>query len=1282
MNLNYPAELPVSAEREHIIEAIRNNQVVIIAGETGSGKTTQLPKMCLEANPDTRGMIGCTQPRRIAATSVAARVKEELGPLQNLVGSKIRFHDRTTKETKIKFMTDGVLLAESRRDKMFRRYSTIIIDEAHERSLNIDFLLGFLRQLITKRSDLKLLITSATIDTEAFSRHFDNAPIINVTGRDWPVEIKYLPLPEEQKDDNEGGVEHCVSAVREIFLARPEGDILIFLPTERDIRECCSLLEGTYPGAIVLPLFGRLASGEQSRIFKAAHGIKIIVATNVAETSLTVPGIRYVIDSGTARISQYNVRAKTTSLPISRISQASANQRAGRAGRIGPGTCLRLYSEEDFNSRAEFTVPEIKRSNLAEVILQMTSLDLGDPEDFPFIDPPHSSAIREGYRLLKELGAISGQGKLTKRGRIMADLPVDPCISRVLLEAKELNCVRETTIICSVLAIQDPRIRPTEEEQPADEKHRAFRDEKSDFITLLNIWNTCFAGDERRSWNNLKKFCKANYLSFQRMREWFDLREQLERILSRLDGFTPNTEAAGFEAIHKSILTGFLRNIAKKKEEPKNASNKSGNAIKSPPRRNKMQIYQGGQNKELLIFPGSGLAKKQPEWIIAATFLETSRLYALTVAAIEPQWIEAAAGHLCTFSWSSPFWQKRSGQVRATESVSLFGLILNAGRRVNFPRRNRRNIPEARQIFIQQGLVPGEINGNYAFLTHNLELVHKWEQSEARLRTRNLVADEQTLFRFYDERLPKDVYDQHQLNRFLKQDKSRNEQLTMTEEHVLLRDFEEKELYDFPETRTIGGLTLRLEYNFEPGSESDGVTFRLPLQFALNLDERPFAWLVPGLLEEKLTWYLKSLVKSLRRRLVPIQESVDIILDEIEFGRGDLLAAIESAILKQYRMNIHRSDWKEDLPAHLRPRYLIFDDQDKTVAAGRDLQALVEKARLHLLKHPQKQQSAPASAKSGSAQKESAELLSRWRDGEYREWDFAGLPEKIPSFTAAGEISGFLFPALRPEVQKGCVSLVFEKEQQQAQRINRNGVLSLFSLQFREPLKSLKRLITTALSGPSTIFLTTLKMGRAELAELVLMQTLNRIYGDTETGIPGKEEFERRIEQAKEAGFYKIGQLYLDQFMTALRKRREVNEQLSELFIKAGKKGHKLPGRMKKEFEGELQDIFPATLLLSTQMVDYSLVKRELQYLSIRLERFYTNPQKDAIKAEQIENFCKRLEQPAAHSPRTAEAAEALSRYREMLTEFKISIFSPELKKRMPVSSKKLEAQWQEFLKR
>ncbi|MBM9528865.1 ATP-dependent RNA helicase HrpA, partial [Desulfoprunum benzoelyticum] len=899
MQIHYPENLPVTAHRQEIINLLAAHQVIIVEGDTGSGKTTQIPKFCLEfAGPKGR-LIGCTQPRRIAAITVAARVSEELGSHGRLVGYKIRFHDETSRDTRIKFMTDGVLLAESRTDPQLRRYQTIIIDEAHERSLNIDFLLGYVKQLLPSRPDLRVIVTSATIDAAAFSRHFDGAPIVRIAGRTYPVTVRYQPPEDDLSEDKDGYIEQAVRAITDLHHSEGPGDILAFLPTEKDIRLCCGLLGEQLRQAVVLPIFGRLQAADQKKIFQNFPQRKIVVATNVAETSITVPGIRFVVDTGLARIATYNPRAKTIGLPVSRISKAACDQRKGRCGRIGPGVCVRLYAEDDYLGRPEYTLPEIQRSNLAEVILQMIALGLGDPATFPFIDPPHRSAIRDGYALLRELGAISDRHHLTAHGRIMADLPIDPCISRIILEARDNNCLREIKVIATALAIQDPRIRPAEKEKDADAAHKLFAHPHSDFLALLNIWNLFHqVQDQVKSWSRLKKFCAAHYLSFQRMREWLDLHEQLSRILHQHGGFVDNQDEAAYDSIHRSIVAGFLRNIAMKKQE---------------------RLYQGAGNRELMIFPGSHQFLKGGAWIVAASFLETGRLYALTVATIEPQWLEAIAGPLCTYSWSNPHWQKRSGRVMAEERVSLFGLPILAGRRVDFGRRSPKNQAEAQAIFIEAALLTGEIIGNYPFLHHNLEMIQDWRDAEDRLRRRDLLCDETTLRQFYAARLPADVFDRSSLNRLLQ---ARRDQgfLMMTEEDIVRRRPEDRELADFPPTLTVGSYTLPLAYHFEPGADCDGMTISVPVDLAAGIPLQTFDWLVPGLLKEKTAFLLKGLPKNLRKRLVPLNTAIDAILDDLSRRQGPYLPALESSILKLFRFTVRRSDWPSPLPICLQPR--------------------------------------------------------------------------------------------------------------------------------------------------------------------------------------------------------------------------------------------------------------------------------------------------------------------------------------------------------------------------
>ncbi|HER63655.1 MAG TPA: ATP-dependent RNA helicase HrpA, partial [Desulfobacteraceae bacterium] len=851
MRLSYPAELPISARKDDIVRAVRDHRVVVIAGDTGSGKTTQIPKMCLEAGRGGNRLIGCTQPRRIAAVSVAERVAEEL---QNsgIVGYKIRFRDRTDRQTRIKFMTDGILLAETRSDRNLKRYDTIIIDEAHERSLNIDFLLGYLKTLIAKRPDLKLVIASATLDTEKFSAHFGGAPIINVSGRTYPIRTEYIEAGSPDQPDSGSYVEQAVSEAVNLGESSPSGDILIFMPTERDILDCTEMLEGRLEKqALVLPLFGRLHARDQRKIFRPARRRKIIVATNIAETSLTVPGVRYVIDSGLARISRYNPRARTTSLQVSRISRASCDQRAGRCGRTGPGHCIRLYSEEDYQTREEFTQPEIQRSNLAEVILQMINLQLGDPRDFPFIDPPSVNSIRDGYKALRELGALTIEGTLTEKGKIMAGLPLDPCISRIIIEAAENASLREIKVIAAGLSVQDPRIRPLEKEAKADEKHLLFAHKQSDFLGLLNIWHgyQSMAG-KIGSKSKLKKFCAANYLSWQRMREWQDIHDQINHLLKGNRRFHDNTEPASYEAVHLSLLSGFLRNIGQKKEK---------------------NIYTISGGREVMIFPGSSLFNRGGQWIVSTSFMETGRLYAMNVASIDVRWLEKIGGDLCRRSWSDPHWEKRTGRVVALEKVTLFGLVIVAGRKVNYAGTSASGAREAREIFLQQALVGNELGGSYPFFQHNRALLERLGELEHRTRRRDILVDDAAIHAFYDKRLGP-VHDRHTLNREIRK-QGGDRFLWMTEEDIVQATVEADELYRFPQSLKAGGHAIRLQYCFEPGHEEDGITADIPVSLTDHFEPVVFEWLVPGLLEEKITALLKGLPKQLRRRFVPLPDT-------------------------------------------------------------------------------------------------------------------------------------------------------------------------------------------------------------------------------------------------------------------------------------------------------------------------------------------------------------------------------------------------------------------------
>ena len=1238
MNLTIPDDLPIAARRDDIVAAIAGNQVLVIAGDTGSGKTTQLPKMCLAANRGRAGIIGCTQPRRIAAVSVAERVAAEM-EAPGRVGYKIRFRDQTTAETLIKFMTDGVLLAETRQDRLLRRYDTLIIDEAHERSLNIDFLLGYLKTLLARRPDLKLLISSATLDTEKFSTHFGAAPIINVSGRTYPVTIAYQPISEGGEGEQESHVEQAARAAVLLADQHPAGDMLIFMPTERDILDCTELLRAKLTGrAVVLPLFGRLHAADQRRIFRPARERKIIVATNIAETSLTVPGIRFVIDSGLARISRYNPRAGTTSLLVSRISRASCDQRTGRCGRTGPGICLRLYSDEDYQARPPYTQPEIQRANLAEVILQMISLGLGDPRDFPFLDPPSVHALRDGYKLLVELGAITEANQLTHHGRIMAGLPLDPCIARIIVEAAQRGAVREIKIIAAGLSIQDPRIRPADAEEKADAAHRQFVDHHSDFLSLVNIWNTFQATAGKVTQARLRKFCAAHFLSWQRMREWLDVFDQISELTRLHPSFHDNAEPASFAAIHQSLLSGFLRNIGQKKEK-------------------NLYLISGG--REVMLFPGSALYNHGGQWLVCASFMETSRLFAMNAATIDVRWLEEIGGALCRKSWSDPHWEKKSGQVTALEKVTLFGLVIVAGRRVNFGRVSAAAAIEARTIFIRQALVQGELGGRYPFLQHNLALIREYEEMEARTRRRDILVDEHALYRFYDERLGP-VFDRHTLNREIsKRRGDRFLRMQMTDICQAVPDADE--LYRFPDTLQAGPHAIPLIYRFEPGHEEDGVTAAIPLPLLETLPPSLFEWLVPGLLEDKVAGLLKNLPKTLRRRLVPLPEAARLIMDELPLYQGSLYAALEKAIYKRFQLKIERRDWQADkLPLHLKMRYCLIGEEGKILLTSRSFQELLDFVR-----------------RTGETNATAAKknLTPAPLPRVIETWDFAAPPAPIP-FHGSRHGAGFLYPALFVDELHRRVELRYIDDREESRRRNRGGLRFLHARQFSKEVKVLAGECKAALASHSASWLALgTGLAAAELREQLLAFLLDHLFATAGTALPSAREFEAAAAAARDRGVARTGRQMLDALLKLLVLRREVQNRL--LPKKQGK-GHHLPEALRAEMEGLLRELLPPDFLRTRQYMDLAHSERYLKALAIRSERAALAPGKDSKKAEQMAPAVGRLARFRDRAGLPAECCRSLAEYRQLVEELRVSVFAPELGTAVPVSAKRLQQKWQE----
>jgi ATP-dependent helicase HrpA len=1058
VKITYPPLLPVSARRDDIAAAIRDNQVVILAGETGSGKTTQLPKICLELGRGVGGrdgkLIGHTQPRRIAARSVAERIAEELGTeLGDVIGYQVRFTDRTSPTSRVKLMTDGILLAELQRDRDLRKYDTIIIDEAHERSLNIDFILGYLKRLLPRRPDLKVIITSATIDPERFAAHYDGAPIIEVSGRTYPVDIRYRPLVEFPEEDDEGEAvvrdqtEAIVEACQELMREGP-GDILVFLPGEREIRDTAEALGVlTKPGSNLLeivPLYSRLSAAEQHRVFAAHTGRRIVLATNVAETSLTVPGIRYVVDSGVARISRYSARTKVQRLPIEPISQASANQRSGRCGRVEAGIAIRLYSEEDFERRPEFTDPEILRTNLASVILQMTSLGLGDVARFPFLEPPDSRNVQAGVQLLEELGALGG-GLLTQLGRRLARLPIDPRLARMILEAERLGCVREVIVIAAALSLQDPRERPAELQAQADQLHARFRHETSDFLTWLNLWRYVREQQRELSSSAFRRMCKREYLNYLRVREWQDFETQLRQVCKEMKiQVGREADQPDADGIHQALLSGLLSQIGLLEEREKVST---GSTNKRDGKRPGPREYLGARGAKFAIFPGSGLRGKNPQFLMAGELVETGRLWARQNAAIQPEWAERLGAHLVRRTHSEPHWSRKRAAVMAHEKVTLYGVPLVADRLVNFAKVDP---ALSRELFIRHALVYGEWATRHRFFTENRALLEEAEELEHRARRRDIVVDEHTLFDFYDARVGAGVVSGAHFDQWWKQARVTQPDLLTFDLAMLTHDtVAEVRAQDYPEVWQGEGLTFPISYHFEPGAIDDGLTIEVPVATLNRVDDTDFSWVVPGLREELVTALIRSLPKQLRVNFVPAPNHARDFLAAVPAGEESLLDALERHFRSTTGVLVPRVAWDwSKVPAHLRPTFRIVDEEGREQSRGKDLDAL--KAPLR-----------PAIAR---AVHEVAADSGRIVTGQ-TSWTFGAIEASFTQTRAGHEVRGF--PALVDE--GSTVGLGVFGSQDEADARHRLGVRRLVLLALDNPTKvvvdSLTNLEKLSLAG-------------------------------------------------------------------------------------------------------------------------------------------------------------------------------------------------------------------------
>ncbi|WP_122723585.1 ATP-dependent RNA helicase HrpA [Pseudomonas viridiflava] len=1233
--VRYDDNLPIAAKRDEIKDALLKHQVLIIAGETGSGKTTQLPKICLEIGRGQHGLIGHTQPRRIAARSVASRVAEELAtPLGALVGYQVRFEDQSNSNTLIKLMTDGILLAETQHDRFLERYDTIIVDEAHERSLNIDFLLGYLKTLLPRRPDLKVIITSATIDLQRFSEHFNDAPIIEVSGRTFPVDTWYRPLTSEQ-DEEGNSVEDDLTVDQAILATLEEladferserkspGDVLVFLPGEREIRDAAEMLrKAQLRHTEILPLYARLSPAEQQRIFQSHSGRRVVLATNVAETSLTVPGIRYVIDTGTARISRYSYRAKVQRLPIEAVSQASANQRKGRCGRVEPGLCVRLYSEEDFNARPEFTDPEILRTNLAAVILQMLHLRLGEITDFPFIEPPDGKAISDGFNLLQELSAVNRENQLTPLGRQLARLPVDPRMGRMLLEAAKQGSLQEVLIVASAMSVQDVRERPPERQQAADQAHAQWKDADSDFAGLVNLWRGFEEQRQALTASPLRNWCRCNFLNYLRLREWRDSHRQLSLICRDLQ-LTVNKEPADYPKFHKAILSGLLSQIGQKADEGD---------------------YLGARQRRFWIHPSSGLGKKRPQWLMTAELVETTKLYARMVAKIDADWIEPLAGHLIKKNHFEPHWEKKRGQVVAFEQITLFGLIVVGRRPVHF---GPVDPVVSRELFIREGLVRGDIQSRAKCLSANTRLLEQLDELEAKARRRDILADEDTLYAFYEARIPADIHQTATFDSWYKTESQKNPQLLiMREEDVLAREASEVTAAQYPDTLRLGELSLSLTYHFEPNHPRDGVTLRVPAPLLLSLPAGRLEWLVPGLLETKCIALVRSLPKAVRKNFVPVPDFIKAALQRITFGEGSLTEALGRELLRMTGARVTDEAWAEatqQLESHLKMNLEIVDGDGKFLGEGRDLDALTAR----FAEASQAALAVPQTAK--SQQPVEAKV-------------FAPVAQKTQQNIAG--LSMTVYPALVEEggtVKEGRFSTQAEAEYQ-----HRRALQRLLLQQLAEPAKFLR----SKLPGQTELALLYRELGRIDaLIEDILLASLDSCVLEGEAELPRDG-----------AGLLSLAE----------RKRAdwtEHAERLAKLTLEILKLWHGLQKRFKgkidlaqavalNDIKAQLGKLVYPGFVRETPAQWLKEMPRYLKAIEMRLEKLPGQLQKDRVWSIELAGLWAQYQARADKHRQEGKRDPELAVYRWWMEEYRVSLFAQQLGTKMPVSDKRLSKQW------
>ncbi|MDT6993454.1 ATP-dependent RNA helicase HrpA [Burkholderia cenocepacia] len=1302
--ITYPESLPVSGKRDEIARAIADHQVVIVCGETGSGKTTQLPKICLDLGRGLgaggTGLIGHTQPRRLAASSTGRRIAEELGtPFGEVVGYKVRFTDNLAPGASVKLMTDGILLAETQTDPLLKAYDTLIIDEAHERSLNIDFLLGYLKEILPRRPDLKLIVTSATIDADRFARHFGTdarpAPVIEVSGRLYPVEMRYRPVAEDRpavkNAEGTGGrdrvktareaerdlMDAIVDAVDELCREGP-GDVLVFLPGEREIREAAEALRKHHPPHTeILPLFARLSAADQDKVFKASNARRIVLATNVAETSLTVPGIRYVVDTGLARVKRYSYRNKVEQLQVESISQAAANQRAGRCGRVADGVCIRLYEESDYQARARFTDPEILRSSLASVILRMKSLHLTAIESFPFLEPPPGRAIADGYQLLNELGAVDDDNALTPLGRELARLPLDPRVGRMILAARDQQSLREVLIIASALSVQDPRDRPIEAQEQADQAHRRFADERSEFLQWLKIWAWFEeAVAHKKSNRQLIDACRQNFLSHLRLREWRDVHSQLLTVV-REHGWRLNEVEATYEQIHLALLTGLLGNLGMKADDDPH--------------------YLGARGIKFYLWPGSALAKKAGRWVMAAELVETSRLYARCLAKIEPEWVEKIGAHLLKKSLSEPHWEKRPAQVSAFERATLYGLPIYHRRRVAFGKQDQ---ARARELFIRGALVEGEFDTKLPFFAHNRKLLADIEQLEHKSRRQDVLVDDELIYAYYDHAIPEGIHTGAAFERWYRDEVKKGGQaedkqrlLYLSRDDLMRHEAAGVTTDLFPKRATMAGVEMALTYHFEPGTPRDGVTLAVPL-FALNqVDARRCEWLVPGMLKEKVQLLLKSLPQKLRRHCVPLPEYAAGFVERMgreRFGAGGLVEALIADVRGETQVAMKTADFKlETLPAHLFMNFKVIDEHGRQLAMGRNLAQLRQELGAqaqqqfqkiaaastiatggdadagHALGHASASAATPAVAARGAkagkgAAPQTAVPAETGATALYENlttWNFGKLPELLEIRRRGQTLYGY--PAL---VDRGthCDVEVFDSPEEAA-RIHRAGLRRLFALQLKEPIKFLEK----NLPGLREMAMQYMSLGtQDELRDQLIDTALDRAC--LQDPLPDDDaSFHARRDE---------GRSRLN--LLAQEIARLVGQILAEYAGLVKKLAQAKPfAQAHADLQQQLAALVGKRFVIDTPYAQLAHFPRYLKGIALRIDKLKADPARDAKQSAELLPLAQQYQR--AVSQRGGVADARLAEFRWLLEELRISLFAQELRTPMPVSVKRLHKVWE-----